>query len=141
MYRIISDLALEKFTCKGPVYDKKDTFIIVGAGTHFNSDYNTFLRYYLQYMISQKKERQWPHYIVETLHDVYSPTSTKKRALFNKMVADATRKLKADVFDNAALGRDLESYDGRNFGMKFHMMKANILLHYFHNRNSCEGKR
>ena len=119
------------------LYDQKDTYIIIGAGTHFNSDHRSFIQYFFQYMIQQKKERKWPHYILETLHDVLSPASTSKRQEFNRMVVNKAKELSVDVLDNTQLSRHLESFDGRTYGMKFQTLKVQTLIHYFHNRMTC----
>jgi len=119
------------------LYDLKDTYIIIGAGTHFNSDHHSFIQYFFKYMVTQKKKRKWPHYILETLHDVFSPASTSKRREFNRIVTKKARELNVDVLDNTQLSRHLESFDGRTYGMKFQMLKVQILMHYFHNRMTC----
>lgn len=120
-------------------YDQDRTYIIVGAGTHFNSDHSTFLQYYFKYMVEGKGTRVWPRYIVETLHEVYSRVSTKKRQEFNKVVQEyVAEQANLDVFDNFMLSSMLESYDGRTHGLKFHMLKVDILMHYFYNKDSCQ---
>ena len=88
-------------------------------------------------MISQKGDKKWPHYIVETLHSVYSTESNNRRHEFNEAIKNYARKVNVDIFDNSQLSRLLESYDGRTYGMKFQMLKANLLIHYFHNVVSC----
>ena len=118
-------------------YNDVSVLLIIGSVTHFNSDHRSFLQYFFGYMVEQKKKRKWPHYILETLHSVYSPTSTSKRDDFNRVVMKRARELNVDVLDSAVLTKRLESFDGRNFGLKFQMLKVRILLHYFHNLITC----
>ena len=119
------------------LHDGANTYIVIGSGTHFNSDYRSYIQYFFEYMVKLKNKRQWPHYIVETLHDVLSPESTAKRRRFNDMVARKANQLGVDVFDNTQLSIGLETFDGRRYGMAFHSLKARILMHYFYNKLEC----
>ena len=119
------------------LHDATNTYIVVSSGTHFNSDYRSYIQYFFEYMVKLKNKRQWPHYIVETLHDVLSPESTAKRRLFNEKVIRKASELNVDVFDNTHLSKGLETFDGRTYGMAFHSLKARILMHYFYNKLAC----
>lgn len=118
-------------------HDAENTYIVVSAGTHFNSDYRSFIQYFFEYMVKLKNKRTWPHYIVETLHDVLSPESTAKRHTFNDMVKRKAQQLGVDVFDSSHLSKGLETFDGRTYGMAFHSLKTRVLMHYFYNKLSC----
>ena len=114
--------------------DQQNTYIIVSSGTHFNSDYRSFIHYFFEYMVKLKNKRRWPHYLVETLHEVISPESNTKRREFNTKIKEKAKQLGVEIFDSSLLSKNLESFDGRNYGMAFHSLKVKILLHYFYNK-------
>ncbi|XP_066932298.1 uncharacterized protein [Clytia hemisphaerica] len=118
------------------LYGQINTYVILSSGTHFNSDYRSFIHYFFEYMVKLKKNSPWPHYLVETLHEVISPESNTKRREFNTRIKQKAKQLGVEVFDGTLLSKNLESFDGRNYGMAFHSLKAKVLLHYFYNKNA-----
>ncbi|XP_057312111.1 uncharacterized protein LOC130653608 isoform X1 [Hydractinia symbiolongicarpus] len=121
------------------MYLSEDSYIVIGAATHFNSDKNSYMNYFLKYIIEEQKKTSyvWPKYIVETLHDVYSPASTKKRQELNEAIRTYGEERDTAVLDNSRLSRNLESFDGRTYGLKYNLLKVQILLNYFHNQREC----
>ena len=117
----------------------KDTFVVIGAGTHLNSDHNSFVNYYLRSIAHQKQisKKIWPKLIIETLPNVYAYKSNEKRWTFNEALGQFFRSNDhTSLLDNTFLTEYLESHDGRTYGLKFNMLKVQILLHHFYNMNA-----
>lgn len=114
----------------------KKTFVVLGAGTHFNSDHNSFVNYYMRSLLAiiRKRGIGWPKFVLETLPNVYSYKSNERRWRFNQAIENFLQQ-ELSVFDNQMMTDNLESHDGRTYGLKFNILKVNILLHHLYNTN------
>ena len=114
-----------------------DSYVVLSLGTHFNADHKTFIEHYLQKSVGASRNK-WPKFIVEDLPAVYSKKASMKREEFNDAILTyAATKTNMEVLKNFNLSKNLQSHDGRQFGLKFNMLKVNILLHHFYNLNKC----
>ena len=109
-----------------------NSFIILSMGIHFNSNHNSFLNYYLKPIIDLKKSNhgEWPKLIVETLPTVPSVIISDARWNFRENVKNYCKAENIYVFDNFELTKNLMPYDGKHFGMPFHLLKVKILLNF-----------
>ena len=122
------------------LYHLEDTYVILSSASHFNSDFNSFLNYYLKPVAHERKKSNsyWPKLLIETMPAVYSPTATKKRDEFNQVIRRYARSNDIHVFENFQLTSNLESFNGRTFGLNYNTLKVRLLLNYFHDISKCK---
>ncbi len=105
-----------------------NSYIILNAGAHFNSQWGSFIDYYLSYIALLLKDVEWPKVIVESLPRVPSVTISDQRGLFRDSVRKFSKDNKMLFLDNFNLTNNLLPFDGKHFGVNFHRLKVNILL-------------
>ena len=115
------------------LYHLEDTYVILSSASHFNSDFNSFLNYYLKPIAHERKKSNsyWPQLLIETLPAVYSPTATKKRDEFNRVIRKYAKSNDMHTFENFQLTSNLECFNGRTFGLNYNTLKVKLLLNLF----------
>ena len=110
--------------------DIENTYILFNSGAHFNANPQSFIQYYLRFIVEKLRDLKWPKVIVETLPRTPSVVLSDQRGAFRQAVAQYCHENGIFLLDNFEIASNLLPYDGKHFRLPFYLQKIEVLLNF-----------